>query len=200
MDRTRATLFALVALTMTVFPVSAEDWPEWRGAGRRGVWSEQGILETFPADGLRYTWRAEIGEGYSGPAVAAGRVFVTDFVREQGLRGVERAVCLDERSGKRLWSHEWPVDYTGTQPKWANGPRATPTVDGERVYVVGGMGRLFCLEVATGRVLWQRGLCRRLRRDRAGLGRGQRARRSRSAADRPRRRRTDRPGRRLRQG
>ena len=152
-----AILFLCVLAVSTASP-RAEDWPEWRGAGRQGVWSEDGIVQSFPDQGLAYTWRVPIAEGYAGPAVAAGRVFVSDFVRESGLRGTERALCLDETSGKLLWEHEWPVDYSGTQPKWASGPRATPTVDGDRVYVVGGMGMLWALEVETGKPLWKRDL------------------------------------------
>jgi outer membrane protein assembly factor BamB len=133
-----------------------EDWPEWRGAGRRGVWTEDGVLEKFPEKGLKYTWRVPLHEGYAGPAVDAGRVFVSDFIRGGGLKGTERALCLDERSGKLLWKQEWPVDYSGTQPKWASGPRATPTVDGDLVYFVGGMGRLSAFEAATGKLVWKR--------------------------------------------
>ena len=81
-----------VLLISTVFglgaaPASAEDWPEWRGEGRRGVWSEDGIVDRFPEGGLTFAWRVPIGEGYAGPAVAGGRVFVTDFVRDSGIRG-----------------------------------------------------------------------------------------------------------------
>src|SRR5690349_17907390 len=88
--------FTVICLTaMSVIPVttplvtglSAKDWPEWRGEGRRGIWPETGILDTFPAEGLKSTWRVPIGGGYSGPAVAKGRVFVTDFVSQQGTRG-----------------------------------------------------------------------------------------------------------------
>ena len=133
----------------------AADWPQWRGEGRRGVWSETGILEKFPSSGLAISWRMPIGAGYSGPAVSNGRVFVTEFVSEQeGRRGVERAVCLDEQTGKVLWKHEWPADYAGLQ--YDVGPRATPTVDGERVYVLGALGHLFCLNALTGEVLWKK--------------------------------------------
>jgi len=152
-----------VLLISTVFglgaaPASAEDWPEWRGEGRRGVWSESGIVERFPEGGLTFAWRVPIGEGYAGPAVAGGRVFVTDFVRDSGIRGTERALCLDEKTGELLWKHEWKVDYSGTQPKWASGPRATPTVDGDRVYVVGGMGMLWSFDAASGKPAWKRDL------------------------------------------
>jgi len=151
-------ILLLCVLTTWTGPTSAEDWPEWRGADRRGVWSEDGVVASFPEQGLSYTWRVPIAEGYAGPAVASGRVFVTDFVRESGLRGTERALCLDETSGEVLWKREWPVDYSGTQPKWASGPRATPTVDGDRVYVIGGMGMLWALETKTGKPQWKRDL------------------------------------------
>jgi outer membrane protein assembly factor BamB len=149
-------LFCVV--TFSTGHVRAEDWPEWRGEGRRGVWSEEGIVQSFPEQGLTYTWRVPVAEGYAGPAVAGGRVFVSDFVRASGLRGTERALCLDEKSGEVLWKREWPVDYSGTQPKWASGPRATPTVDGDRVYFIGGMGMLWALETETGKPLWKRDL------------------------------------------
>lgn len=133
--------------------LGAEDWPQWRGADRAGVWTETGIVEELPADGLQESWRRPIGRGYSGPAVADGRVFVTEFESVQGRKGLERVRCLDEESGRELWSHEWEVDYAGLQ--YDLGPRATPTVDDDRVYVLGAMGDMLCLRVADGSVLWQ---------------------------------------------
>ena len=62
--------------------VQAEDWPEYRGAGRTGVWKETGIVETGPAEGLKVLWRTPVNRGFSGPSVAAGRVFLTDFERD----------------------------------------------------------------------------------------------------------------------
>ena len=70
----------LVACLLSAAPgAQAEDWPEFRGKGRLGVWRETGILERFPDDGLSIVWRTPINRGYSGPAVADGRVFVSDF-------------------------------------------------------------------------------------------------------------------------
>ncbi len=134
------------------------DWPEWRGLGRRGVWTETGILDAFPDEGLKITWRTAIRSGYAGPVVADGRVFVTDayFPDSRRTRAVERAIALDEYTGEILWTHEWETDYAGLQLVYAIGPRATPTVDGERVYVLGAMGNLFALDVHDGRVLWQK--------------------------------------------
>ena len=138
----------------------ADDWPEYRGAGRQGIWTETGILETFPTEGLSYSWRVPIHDGHAGPAVAGGRVFVLDARpvpgERAGMRRIERILCLDEETGTVLWSHEWAADYAGLQPLYAIGPRATPTVDGDRVYVQGAMGRLLALDVATGEVLWSK--------------------------------------------
>jgi outer membrane protein assembly factor BamB len=134
--------------------LSAEDWPEFRGKGRKGEWTETGILEKFPADGLKILWRTPIKPGYSSPTVADGRVFLTDRTIVNGPKGTERAYALDEKTGKMLWSVEWEADYGGIM--WPNGPRATPTVDGDRVYVLGATGVLHCLDVKTGKILWKR--------------------------------------------
>ena len=132
----------------------ADDWPEFRGQGRTGEWNETGILQTFPSDGLRVLWRTPIKEGYSSPVVADGRIFLTDFARVRGVTGPERALALDEKTGEVLWTVEWEATYAGYQ--WPNGPRATPTVDGDRVYVLGANGILQCLDVETGAVRWKK--------------------------------------------
>jgi outer membrane protein assembly factor BamB len=134
----------------------ADDWPEWRGKGRLGVWSETGILTRFPPGGLKPAWRTPINSGYSGPAVSGGRVFVTDSRRTDGNRAVERAVALDERTGQVLWTTEWATNYSGLQLVYAIGPRATPTVDGDRVYVLGSMGELLALDARTGATSWRK--------------------------------------------
>ncbi len=147
----------LTKLTLLALPAAlliAEDWPQWRGADRLGVWTESGILERFPEGGPMRAWSRPIANGYAGPAVADGRVFVTDYRATQNRKGIERALALDEQTGKTIWEREWAVDYAGLQ--YPLGPRTTPTVDGDRVYVLGSMGDLLCLRVADGSVLWQR--------------------------------------------
>ena len=146
-------LLALV-LCLTTPPLFAEDWPEWRGRGRTGVWKETGIVEKFPSVKLEPIWRVPIHAGYSGPAVAGGRVFVTDFQPGQGARGIERAICLDERTGRLLWVHAWEADYAGMQHPV--GPRATPTVDRDRVYILGAAGDLRVLNTENGELVWRR--------------------------------------------
>ena len=169
-----------VWLLTCCLPILADDWPQWLGPRRDGVWREPGILKQFPKDGPRLRWRTKIGGGYSGPAVADGRVFVMDrqssakdlhsgrllhegpapknhnFVRRL-LPGNERIVCLDETNGRLLWTHAYDCPYT-TVATYAIGPRVTPTVDGDRVYTLGAEGHLLCLQVADGRVRWSRDL------------------------------------------
>ncbi len=137
--------------------VRADDWPEWRGKGRLGVWNETGLVDKLPAT-LPVTWRTPINRGYSGPAVAGGHVFVTDAHRTRtvGDEIVERLVVLDESTGKILWTKEWETDYSPMVDVWSIGPVATPTVDGDRVYVVGRMGDMLALNVADGKVLWRK--------------------------------------------
>ena len=136
----------------------ANDWPEWRGTGRAGVWSETGIVQELPVE-LMVKWRVSVNSGFSGPAVVDGRVFITDWAEDPASRtmdGTERAIALDEETGEILWIREWPTSYRMLMVSYAIGPRATPTVDGDRVYVVGAAGDLYCLTVETGEVIWER--------------------------------------------
>lgn len=142
------TLLSLLAV------LHADEWPQYRGTSADGVWRETDILESFPAAGLKTLWRASLKGGYAGPAVAGGRVFVTDFAYTTRPRGVERALAFEETSGRLLWTQEWEVDYRGMG--FDGGPRATPTVDGDRVYVLGASGTLLCLNIETGAVLWRK--------------------------------------------
>jgi outer membrane protein assembly factor BamB len=145
--------------------VCGEDWPQWMGPHRDGVWRERGILRQFPDGGPRVLWRVAIEGGYAGPAVAEGRVFVTDYAapgdrtpdpgRRNELRGAERVLCLDARSGAQLWKFEYPCDYKISYPA---GPRATPLVHEGKVYTLGAEGDLHCLRAENGEVLWSRSL------------------------------------------
>ena len=155
----------LAALAGGVGLARADEWPHWMGPRHDNVWREEGLLETFPAGGPQVLWRAPVAGGYAGPAVAGGKVFVTDFTSSADLKaanfqrkpaeGVERVLCLDEATGKVLWKHEYPVTYTIAYPA---GPRCTPTVDGERVYTLGAEGHLICFQSSDGTILWSRDL------------------------------------------
>jgi outer membrane protein assembly factor BamB len=136
------------------------------GPNRDGVYAESGVVGEIPPAGLEVLWRAPVGLGYSGPAVAEGRVFVTDYVLQSGtstnnpggrdkMEGTERVLCLDASSGELLWKYEYSRPYDLSFP---NGPRATPTVDGDRVYSLGAEGDLLCLDTKTGALVWQKQL------------------------------------------
>jgi len=154
----RRWLASSFALTLLAMPAEAQDWPQWRGPGRLGVWTETGVVDRFPDDGLTVAWRVPVRPGFAGPVVADGRVFVLDYQEDPGSRtmdGAERMLALDEETGDILWTREWPATYRNLMRTFATGPRATPTVYGDRIYVVGAAGMLLCLETTTGDVVWQ---------------------------------------------
>ena len=132
----------------------ADDWPQWRGPNRDGVWRETGIVDKLPAGRIPLRWRAKVSSGYSGPTVAGGRVYVTD--RLTAPAEVERVLCFDADTGRRLWTHTYAARYRGVS--YTAGPRAAVTVDDGRAYALGTMGHFHCLDAATGRVLWEKNL------------------------------------------
>lgn len=147
-------------------PAIAADWSQWMGSNRDDVWSETGIVDAFPAEGPKIVWRKPVQGGFAGPAVAGGKVYVADYAKASGdakptptkrnnLVGQERILCLDARTGAELWKHEYDCDYTISYPA---GPRCTPTVDEGKVYCLGAMGDLVCLDAQSGQVVWSKNL------------------------------------------
>lgn len=160
----RSNLCISLLLICFATTANAEDWPQWQGPQRDGIWRETGIIRDFSAGEPAVSWRAKVAGGYSGPAVADGRVFLTDYVRLDGdaspspdernkLEGIERVLCFDEKTGKQLWEHKYPRPYNISYPA---GPRATPLVEGDRVYTLGAEGDLKCLKVSDGSIVWHR--------------------------------------------
>jgi outer membrane protein assembly factor BamB len=152
-------------IVLSASALRADDWPQWMGPKRDGVWRETGIIAKFPEGGPKVLWRAKIAGGYAGPAVAGGRVYVHDFVNDADARklsnpasrppidGTERVLCYDAGTGQLMWKHEYACHYKISYPF---GPRCTPTVQGGKVYALGAMGHLFCLDAAHGTVLWSK--------------------------------------------
>jgi outer membrane protein assembly factor BamB len=151
-------------------PLSAADWPQWFGPKRDGYWHETGILKEFPKEGPKVRWRVPIDLGYSGPAVVGDRVYITDWVRdkdadgneikptkEDGTKGVERVLCLDAKTGKTIWEHQYRCNYFIS---YRFGPRTTPVIEEGKLWVLGAMGDLLCLEVTTGKPIWIKNLAR----------------------------------------
>lgn len=137
----------------------ADDWPQWRGALRDGIWCEEGVLQSFPADGLKIVWRVPVGPGWASPTIAGGKVFLADSELNKP-HARERVRCFDAATGKELWSHAYEVNY----PEWAfspdqnAGPTATPAVVEDRVYALGASGEIACLATTTGAVIWRKDL------------------------------------------
>jgi len=135
-------------------PTSDADWPQWRGPNRDGIWREKGIVEKFETPQLEIRWQVTISNGYSGPTVANGRVYVTD--RLTSPTQVERVHCFDATSGERIWSHAYECKYERVDHR--NGPRASVTIDENRAYSLGTMGHFFCFDATNGEVLWSKDL------------------------------------------
>jgi outer membrane protein assembly factor BamB len=167
---TFAVLLAGACCTACLFGGSltarADDWPQWLGPDGASIWHEDGIVERFPKKGLKVKWRTPVGLGYSGPAVAGGKVFLMDYVPRSGevsnspggrvhLEGEERVLCFDANTGRLLWKHAYDRPYRLSYP---SGPRCTPAVDEGRVYALGAEGTLSCLDTETGKPIWQREL------------------------------------------
>lgn len=154
--RSLPSLFVIVILLQS--GTSAEDWPQWRGANRDGVWTESGILESFPAEGLLIRWRVSVGPGWSSPVVGQGRVFVTDveFLETRSVQ--ERVHCFDETNGKMLWTFAYEAEYPDLPVENRSTPAATPIVDAGKLYMIGGNGHVHCLAAATGQLVWERKL------------------------------------------
>ena len=158
---------SLAVLLLLTATAAANDWPQWMGPNRDGVWRETGLVEKFPEGGPKKLWEVKVGQGYAGPAVAGGKVYVTDRAVAAGQKepkspfdraeqkGGERVQCLDAGTGKQLWEHSYPCTY---RISYAAGPRCTPAVDGDRVYTLGAMGDLLCLDANSGKVHWSKNL------------------------------------------
>lgn len=127
------------------------DWPQWRGPRRDGVSTERGLLQQWPASGPTRQWTVKgLGSGYGAVSVAGDRIFV------QGLVGKASTITVLKRAdGSQLWAKT--LGNTGNNDR-GPGPRGTPTVDGDRVYVLSENGDLACLRVADGTTVWQRNI------------------------------------------
>jgi outer membrane protein assembly factor BamB len=156
----------LAAVVLAPTGTQADDWPQWLGPKRDGVWREAGLVEKFPEKGLPVRWRTPVGAGYAGPAVAGNHVYVTDRILTGGSKapqngfapsvteGKERVLCLDDATGKVVWMHEYDCRYE--KISYPSGPRTTPVVHDGKVYTLGTMGDLYCLDADKGKVIWSK--------------------------------------------
>ncbi len=124
------------------------DWPRWRGSDHTGISKETNWKHQWAGGRPKQLWKANVGTGYASMSVSQGRVFTMGHSSNK-----DRVVCLSLEDGKELWRHEYPADLKPNM--YDGGPNATPTVDGPLVYSFSKKGNLFCLEAATGKVVWE---------------------------------------------
>jgi outer membrane protein assembly factor BamB len=137
-------------------PPGSFDWPQWQGSDRNAISKEQGLLKEWPKDGPSLAWKVNgLGGGYSAPAIAAGRIY------GMSNRGEDEVVwALSETDGKEVWATRLAPACQQGGPQGKEGPACTPTVDGERLYVVGAGGDVACLQVRDGKIVWQQSFTR----------------------------------------
>jgi outer membrane protein assembly factor BamB len=143
-----------VGLMLTVRPAWAGsgDWPQFHGPHRDSLCAETGLLKHWPADGPKLLWKLEgLGRGYSTVSIIDGKL-LTMGDRKQGDAEQQMVLAYDLASRKELWA-----TVVGG-PHKDGGPRCTPTVDGDRLYVVSTDGDVLCLETATGKIVWRKSL------------------------------------------
>ncbi len=124
------------------------DWPGFRGPHRDGHYNQTPIATHWPADGLRPIWKQPIGGGYASFAIAGGRAFTIEQRREQ-----EAVTAYDVETGRELWATRYPAAFD--EPLGGEGPRATPYFSEGKLYSLGALGDLLCLDAADGKVIWK---------------------------------------------
>jgi len=153
--KVRVTVIAVVVM-VTAGSCLAADWPQWQGPNRDAKSADTGLLKEWPKEGPPLAWKISgLGGGYSGPSIAAGRIF------GMSNRGDDEvAWALSEKDGKELWATRLGPAFKQQMPQGKEGPACTPTVDGERLYVEGLGGDIACLQVQDGKIVWQHSLTR----------------------------------------
>lgn len=126
----------------------SHNWPQWQGPTRNGLTSETGLLKSWPEDGPKRIWLFDnCGSGYSGPAIVDNRLYIL------GSRdGTCELIAIDADTGREIWSTELGDELKND---WGNGPRGTPTVDGNFVYALSGSGALACVRADDGSAVWR---------------------------------------------
>jgi outer membrane protein assembly factor BamB len=147
--------YAIATACLCVDAASAAEWPQILGPSRNGISAESGLVDAFPTAGPNEVWRAKGGVGMSGLAINQGRLLT--LVQTDGQ---QRVIALDSKTGKPLWSTPVAPEYKNAM---GDGPRATPTLAGDKAFVFTGEGILAALNAADGRPLWSHNTVKELR-------------------------------------
>lgn len=150
-----ATVFAMMLAPFDA--VGEENWPTFRGANRTGVSNDTGLADRWSDDGPELVWTAEgAGRGYASLAISDGKIYTLGDALSTAADDDEYLVCFDQKSGRQLWASKTGAAWNGGQESWQSS-RSTPTVDGDRVYVVTAYGELICYGT-NGSERWRRNL------------------------------------------
>lgn len=155
-DRCLAVILAGSFLLLGSWPAPGrgEDWPQFLGPNRNATSSEKGLLQSWPGEGPPLVWEKKIGKGFSAPVVAGERLILFHRVDDK-----EIVDCLDAATGKERWRFAYPTRHEDQVPTTGDdGPRSTPLIAGNRVYTLGAEGKLHCLELDTGKRVWDRAI------------------------------------------
>ena len=153
MYRTIALAFTVAAFAQNAL-CGQFDWPQWQGPDRTAHSKETGLLKEWTKDGPPLAWKVKgLGGGDSTPSIAVGRIY---GMSHRG--GDEMVWALSDKDGKEIWAVRIAPAFTTSWPQSKEGPSATPTVDGDRLYVMGLAGNVACLQASDGKVIWQRNL------------------------------------------
>ena len=152
----RSTCFLISLLIVATSDAGAADWAQWQGPDRDAVSQEHGLLKEWPKGGPPLSWEIkDLGGGYSAPSIANRRIFGMSK-RE----GKDVVWALAESDGKTQWVTPLGPSPSQRMPQGQEGPGCTPTVDGDRLYAIGNDGTIACLQVADGKIIWQRSMTR----------------------------------------
>ena len=141
-------IFLVFILIPSVARAQGSDWPKFLGPLGTSVSTEKGIIAPWPKDGLKIIWHKEVGPGYGMPVIANGKLYHFDRNGKDA-----RLTCMDAKTGAKIWDYEYLSIYKDSFG-YNNGPRCSPTIDGDRVYTYGVEGMIHCLKADTGKLVW----------------------------------------------
>jgi outer membrane protein assembly factor BamB len=145
-------MVALTLLAVLATSLGQSDWPQWLGSDRDNKSKETGLLQSWPEGGPKRAWRNdELGESFGAVSVVGGRIYLLGDLDACYL------FALDEKEGKVLWKSKVGKGHIHGNKGW-QGPRTTPTVDGDRIYVMSEEGDLVCLETSSGKEVWRKNM------------------------------------------
>lgn len=145
---TRTLPAAAIIILFSALNAYPQDWPQFLGPTRNGVYSGPEFSGVWPQSGPALLWKKDIGQGFSAPVVSNGRLILFHRIGDR-----ETVECLDAATGRRIWLFDYPTHYRDDFG-FDEGPRATPVIDGGHVYTFGAEGALHCLDFASGKKVW----------------------------------------------